>query len=108
MLGRGRRRGCHGVWPVRRDLGIHEHFTPLGGSEVERVKLSHWMQEHRGPGGDTASALGLIIGPGRLGSLKSEHLGPQETGYSSAGTDEDPEALLPFPARLTHTLSANT
>ena len=80
MLGRGRGgRGCHGVWPVRRDLGIHEHFTPLGGSGGGEGETLPLYAEHRGPGGDTASALGLIAGPGRSGSLASIW-GPGETG----------------------------
>lgn len=106
MLGRGRGgRGCHGIWPVRRDLGIQECITPLGGfggGEGETLPLD---AERRDPGGNPAPALGLITSPGRPGSLASIW-GPEEPGLQISWRLEDPRALLSFPARLTHTLGS--
>ena len=84
MLGRGRGgRRCHGIWPVRRDLGIHERFTPLGGFGGGEGETLPPDAEHRGPGGDPASSLGLITGSGRSGSLASVW-GPGEPGIHTA------------------------
>lgn len=78
------------VWPVGRDLGIHEHSS-LGGSEGGEGETLPLDAEHRGPGGDTASALGLIIGPGRLGSLASIW-GPGDWDTAQLVSREDPGA----------------
>lgn len=76
--------GWHGIQPVRRVLGTHERFTPLGGSGVGEGETLPLDAECRGPGADPAPALvsSLVLAdwapwraPGPPGSLGCSPVG---------------------------------